>query len=68
MSLRVKHLDTERNGLRLEARWTKNRCDGWQPLPKVLVKALTATAKGKAQEDPLLFVARETSNAPEKEP
>jgi len=35
-----KHLDVKTCGLHLEARWTKNRKPGFQPLPKTLVKAL----------------------------
>jgi integrase len=37
-SLRVKHLDLKRGGLVLENRWTKNRSDGFQPLPKTTGK------------------------------
>ncbi|MCY3021502.1 MAG: tyrosine-type recombinase/integrase [Planctomycetota bacterium] len=66
-SLRAKHLDTTRGGLKLEAAWTKNRRDGWQPLPRVLVDALAAAAKGIGANDPLVFVARETSNALERD-
>ena len=38
--LTVEHLDIERGGLRLEAAWTKNRRDGFQPLPRHLCRAL----------------------------
>ena len=34
------HLDLQRYGLVLEAEWTKNRTDGFQPMPKHLMKRL----------------------------
>ena len=40
-SLAIDHLDTELCGLRLDAKWTKNRRKGFQPLPGKLVKRLT---------------------------
>jgi integrase len=43
--LTVDHLDAERNGLRLEAEWTKNRKPGFQPLPRDLVERLKAFAE-----------------------
>lgn len=55
-SLRVKHLDVKRGGLILESRWTKNRSDGFQPLPRVLVQRLQESALDKAPEDDLVFV------------
>ncbi|MFO7900489.1 MAG: tyrosine-type recombinase/integrase [Planctomycetota bacterium] len=44
-SLRRSDLDTERGGLVLHAVWTKNRKDGFQPLPSVLVEELRAFAE-----------------------
>jgi len=43
-SLTRAHLDTVNMGLRLEARWTKNREAGFQPLPAKLVHQLQAFA------------------------
>ena len=43
-SLTRDHLDTERCGLKLDGRWTKNRRKGFQPLPEKLVKRLGAYA------------------------
>ena len=48
-ALEVQHLDAKRGGLKLEARWTKNRKAGFQPLPKELIIKLQAWVKaGKA--------------------
>jgi len=60
MALRVKHLDTKRGGLRLEGAWTKNRKDGFQYLPKSLVKRLARAKRGKHPGDRLLRVPYET--------
>lgn len=38
------HLDAEGSGLRLEGAWTKNRKEGFQPLPASLVARLQAEA------------------------
>ena len=43
-SLTRNHLDTELCGLKLDAAWTKNRRNGFQPLPEKLVKQLAANA------------------------
>jgi len=40
--LQMDDLDTERNGLHLDASWTKNRKSGFQPLPAQLVKRMKA--------------------------
>jgi integrase len=53
-ALTVADLDAERCGLKLSAAWTKNRKDGFQPLPAVLVGRLTEHVKGKASSSPLL--------------
>jgi integrase len=69
-SLTRAHLDTTRNGLRLEAAWTKNRQPGFQPLPARFVGQLAAFADtgraagryrhfartGALPQDPLVFV------------
>ena len=47
-SLTRDHLDTEQCRLRLDARWTKNRRKGFQPLPGKLVKRLTECAESGA--------------------
>lgn len=45
------HLDHSRCGLILEAEWTKNRKDGFQPLPRDLFSRLVAYSKtGDAKE------------------
>ena len=45
-SLAVDDLDTDAGGLHLDAAWTKNRRDGFQPLPVPLVESLAAFAEG----------------------
>jgi hypothetical protein len=50
------HMDVPRGGLRLEASWTKNRRDGFQPLPRGILELLAETARGKASNDHLLDV------------
>lgn len=50
-SLTPDHLDAKRCGLILEADWTKNRQDGFQPFPRALFERLMAYAKtGDAKE------------------
>lgn len=44
-ALTVDHLDLKRNGLLLEADWTKNRQDGFQPLPITLCERLVDYAQ-----------------------
>ena len=39
-NLTVDHLDAVRGGLRLDAEWTKNRKEAFQPLPSTLIKKL----------------------------
>ncbi|MBT7700386.1 MAG: tyrosine-type recombinase/integrase, partial [Verrucomicrobia bacterium] len=39
------HLDDKRCGIRLEAAWTKNRMDGFQPIPRWLMNKLLAEAQ-----------------------
>jgi integrase len=39
------HLDEERCGVRLEAEWTKNRQDGFQPIPRWLMDKLLHEAR-----------------------
>jgi integrase len=45
--LEVKHIDIERSGVRLEAWFTKNRQDGFQPLPGYLVEELSRHAQSR---------------------
>jgi site-specific recombinase XerC len=66
-SLRVKHLDVKQCGVRLESAWTKNRKDGFQALPSFLVARLAQVAEGKHEDDPLVFVARESAAALDKD-
>ena len=40
--LTLEHLNLERNGLHLDAAWTKNREEGFQPLPRELLGRLKA--------------------------
>ena len=48
--LTMEHLDLEQGGLRLDSAWTKNRRDGFQPLPNRLLSALDDFAhSGEAQ-------------------
>ncbi len=54
--LQVQHLDVERSGLRLDAAWTKNRKEGFQPLSRKLVERLRAESADKGPDDPLLYV------------
>jgi len=69
-------LDTQRGGLILHGEWTKNRKDGFQPLPGVLIKRLANfAASGEADDlyrrypprrretpsDPLVYVPDNTS-------
>lgn len=44
-NLTVDHLDIGGSGLRLEAKWTKNRKSGFQPLPADLVRRLVDFSK-----------------------
>ena len=44
-ALALEDLDTVNNGLRLHAEWTKNRKEGWQPLPASIVERLKAFAE-----------------------
>ena len=54
-ALRVRNLDRDEGGLRLEAAWTKNRKDGFQPLPRWLVDRLIADVgeRGTGRSAPL---------------
>lgn len=66
-ALRVKHLDTKRGGLVLEAAWTKNRKGGFHPIPSLLLGRLARLAAGKDPEAPLVFVPRESARALRKD-
>jgi integrase/recombinase XerD len=52
------HLETERGSIRLEAAWTKNRLDGFQPVPDWLMVKLTTEASDMAPEQPLFLVQK----------
>jgi len=75
-ALRRADLDTERGGFVLSGAWTKNRRDGFQPLPAALVKKLADfAASGEADDlyrhfpprqretptEPLLYLPDNTS-------
>jgi integrase len=53
-----RHLDVFRVGLRLEASWTKNRLDGFQPIPRWLMDKLLAAAAGVSPDAPLFSVQK----------
>ena len=57
-SLKVADLDTQSNGLWLDAKWTKNRKAGFQPLPPDLVRRLSEYSAGKAPGRPLLTLPK----------
>ena len=46
-ALTIQHLDTDRMVLRLDAKWTKNRKPGFQPLSKGVVERLKAFAENR---------------------
>ena len=67
-SLAIKDLDVEKSGLKLSAKWTKNRESGFQPLPQALVSTLVESAKLKMAEQfyrESFKKARRPYNAPE---
>ena len=53
-ALRVGNLDTKEGGLNLEWRWTKNRLQGFQSLPRNLMERLVAQSEGKLPTEQLL--------------
>ena len=57
------HLDVARSGLRLDREWTKNRKEGFQPLPLPLTQALDAAGKRK---DATRLYAKFLRNLPEE--
>jgi site-specific recombinase XerD len=60
-ALRAHHLDVERGGLKLEAAWTKNRKEGFQPLPEQLIARLQQAIENKsAHQQYLQFESRNT--------
>ena len=52
------HLDHERYGIRLESAWTKNRMEGFQPVPRWLMDKLMSAAQGLDQSTPLFGVQK----------
>ena len=50
-SLHKKHLSTNPPGLHLDANWTKNRKDGFQPLPAEIANMLREAADKKTAEN-----------------
>lgn len=55
-SLKVEDLNADQSGLQLRAEWTKNRKDGFQPIPASLCAKLEEHAKDKAPDEQLLDV------------
>jgi len=53
-SLKIGNLDVEAGGLRLQAEWTKNRHEDFQPLPNSLLRKLVAASEDKPENAPLL--------------
>jgi len=56
LSLRGKHLDMVKNGVWLEAAWTKNRKGGFQPLPPHIAEKLRVRVDQDDLEKHLLYV------------
>lgn len=54
--LTVSHLDSKGATLRLDSAWTKNRKEGFQPLPRELAEHLAERVRGKEPHEPLLSV------------
>ena len=51
-------LDAERSGIRLEATWTKNRKEGFQPIPPWLIAKLIAVAAPLGHSEPIFGVQK----------
>ena len=62
-SLRVHHLDAKKQGVWLDAEWTKNRQHGFQPLPTWLVEELIKDCESKERYEPLLYLPKDTARA-----
>lgn len=52
------HLDDERSGIRLEAAWTKNRLDGFQPVPRWLMNRLRAGSEALGPTSPIFSLQK----------
>jgi integrase len=59
-NLIVADLDLERCGLNLQSSWTKNRMQGFQPLPTSIMSKLIESVKGKPANDSLIRVPADT--------
>jgi len=66
-SLKVANVEMVRGGLRLDAVWTKNRKDGFQPLPTMLTQFLAQAIHGKQASEPLLSVPVHTARDLDKD-
>jgi integrase len=51
-------LDIFRCGIRLEAAWTKNRLDGFQPVPRWLMDRLLVAAQGLGPTQPIFRIQK----------
>ena len=54
--LKVCDLDIKNDRLRLHGEWTKNRRDGFQPVPEDLAQKLYETSKNKKPNEQLIYV------------
>lgn len=59
--LKVENFDPQSGGLKLDGNWTKNRKNGFQPLPQELIVKLSTECHGKKRSDPLLYVPSHTA-------
>ena len=66
-SLKVKDLSPDSCGLNLHARWTKNRKQSIQPIPKWLFEKLEKESFGKPPSSPLLYVPSHTARELDKD-
>ncbi len=66
-SLKVKDLNPDACGLNLHARWTKNRKQSIQPIPRWLFEKLEKESFGKPPSSPLLYVPSHTARELDKD-
>lgn len=62
-SLTPRHVDQKWAGLILDAAWTKNRKEDFQPVPSSVLLKLVEACKGKAKDEPLLHVPSHTARS-----
>lgn len=66
-NLKVGDLDPVKCGIKLSAHWTKNRKEGFQPLPIDILKNLQSSVSGKSPLDSLLYVPSHTARDLDKD-